>query len=133
MEKLARWLTQTLPVEMVAYWNPRQRKSHLLCLAPKNACQELEGMVRGLMEGSVPRIRHWRQQHWFFHLWMGTPLDAWDRLLIVERSGSLTAEEYNLLIQEAVRAFRDSLHAADQPASRRVSVSADCLNSSRAC
>ncbi|MBF0212249.1 MAG: hypothetical protein HQM00_01655 [Magnetococcales bacterium] len=107
---LSHWLVQTLPVELLAYWNPRQRKSHLLYLGPISDRQDLEGMVQGLVKGAVPRIRHWRQRQWFFHLWMGAPLDSWDRLLIVEKSGSLTSEECNLLIQEAARNFRNMLH-----------------------
>ncbi|MBF0627506.1 MAG: hypothetical protein HQL91_04720 [Magnetococcales bacterium] len=127
LEEIAEWLAQTLPVEMIAYWNPRLRKSHLLCLAPLNEREELTGVVRELVHGAVPRIRHWRQRQWFFHLWMGTPLDGWDRLLIVERSGKLSSEECNLLIQEAARTFRNALRHADHP------VGADCRSSSLAC
>ncbi|MBF0339803.1 MAG: hypothetical protein HQL95_02415 [Magnetococcales bacterium] len=116
LEQLSLWLGQTMPVEMLAYWNPRQRKSHLLCLAPAQDRQDLEGVVHGLVAGAVPRVRHWRQRQWFFHLWMGAPLDGWDRLLIVEKSGDLSSEECNLLIQEAANTFQHALRGAvDHP------------------
>ncbi|MBF0613931.1 MAG: hypothetical protein HQL92_02095 [Magnetococcales bacterium] len=112
---LGLWLFQTMPVEAVAYWNPRLRKSHLHILTTSTERPTLEAAVHRLMQGTVPRIRHWRQQQWYFHLWMGTPLDGWDRLLIVEKSGQLSSDECNLLIQEAARTLRHGLRHISHP------------------
>ncbi len=114
MEAISRWLNKTLSVELIAYWNPRLDKSHLVCNPLADDAQLLEKVVRQMINGAVPRIRHWRQQQWFFHLWMGSPLDSWDRLLIVETSGSLSSDELNSLIQEAIGKFHHELQTAIQ-------------------
>ncbi|MBF0127077.1 MAG: hypothetical protein HQM02_07685 [Magnetococcales bacterium] len=109
---LFHWLTTSLTVELVAYWNPRLRKSHLVCQTPPGERERLRRMVDGLMNGAVPRIRHWRQQQWNFHLWMGSPLESGERLLVVEREGQLSSEACNLLLQEAIAKFHPRLQQA---------------------
>ncbi|MEO5346290.1 MAG: hypothetical protein H7834_07930 [Magnetococcus sp. YQC-9] len=114
MEDLAAWLAPRIPVELLAYWNPRQRKSHLLAIAPGDGAERLATLVQGVIDGPLPRIRHWRRGEWFFHLWMGAPLDGWDRLLIVEKAGALAADTCNALIQDATQTFGPALHHAGQ-------------------
>ncbi|MBF0293714.1 MAG: hypothetical protein HQL96_00880 [Magnetococcales bacterium] len=98
-------LSATLPIAVVAYWNPRLRKSHLVSRVPLSEPDNLHRLVDGLIHGAVPRVRHWRQQEWFFHLWMGAPLETWDRLLVVESEGRLSAAEFNTLLQQEVGRF----------------------------
>lgn len=115
MEDLAVWLTKRITVEVIAYWNPRLGKSHLLSLAPSEENGALPELIRGVIDGPLPRIRHWRRGAWSFHLWMGPPLDGWDRLLIVEKGGALDADGCNTLIQDAARNFGTALRLAPMP------------------
>lgn len=112
MEAIFHWLSKTLPVDLIVYWNPEQRKSHLMYNPLADDKAPLDAIVRRILGGGLPRVRHWRQQGWFFHLWMGAPLEPWDRLLIVEKQGSLSSEECNTLIQEAIKRFYPALRAA---------------------
>ncbi|MEO5333107.1 MAG: hypothetical protein H7839_13890 [Magnetococcus sp. YQC-5] len=114
LEVIANWLTNSFPVILVAYWNPRLRKSHLVDHSLSGDQENLENVVRSIMDGSVPRLRHWRHQHWFFHLWGGPPLNAREYLLIVEQGGSCTSDEYNTLIQETIKTFQHDLRQAIQ-------------------
>ncbi|MBF0416987.1 MAG: hypothetical protein HQL86_01905 [Magnetococcales bacterium] len=116
MEDLAGWLSRQIAVEVIAYWNPRLGKSHLLSLAPSEENGALPELIRGVIDGPLPRIRHWRRRSWSFHLWIGPPLDGWDRLLIVEKGGALDADGCNVLIQDAARHFGAALHSAPMPA-----------------
>ncbi|MBF0178781.1 MAG: hypothetical protein HQM03_02010 [Magnetococcales bacterium] len=104
-DAIFRSLSSTLPVAVVAYWNPRLRKSHLVSSMPATEPGNPHHLVDGLIHGAVPRVRHWRQQEWFFHLWMGAPLETWDRLLVVESEGRLSAAEFNTLLQQEVGRF----------------------------
>lgn len=114
LEAIANWLTNSCSVILVAYWNPRLRKSHLVDHSLSGDQENLENVVRSVMDGSVSRLRHWRHQHWSFHLWGGPPLNARERLLIVEQGGSFTSDEYNTLIQETIKIFQHDLRQAIQ-------------------
>ncbi|MBF0427305.1 MAG: hypothetical protein HQL94_00145 [Magnetococcales bacterium] len=112
IKAISLWLDDTMPVELIAYWNPRQHKSHLVYKPSQDDKIILDEIVKQIIHGAAPRIRHWRQQQWFFHLWIGSPLDTWDRLLIVEKNGSLSSDECNNLLQAAITIFQDSLRNA---------------------
>ena len=109
LESLSFWLSQTIPVKLVAYWNPRTRRSGLYCQNGEVTEPLLLEKSRAIMEGPLPRIRHWRQENWMFHLWMGLPLDKWDRILIVESGTGMTIEESNALMDKALEILQEPL------------------------
>ena len=112
LESLTSWLANIIPVELVAYWNPR---NHLTCLHHGNKTennQELLAKSQAIIGGPLPRIRHWRQEKWLFHLWTGEPLDKWDRLMVVESGTGMTVEESNVLLEEALNVLQEPLKNA---------------------
>lgn len=110
MEIFSEWLGTIIPVEMVAYWNPQRKLNRLLCNAVDSDREALLRSANAIMTGPLPRIRHWRQRQWLFHLWLGPPLDRWDRLLIVERGTGMTVEASNTLMIAALKVLHPAMH-----------------------
>ncbi|MBF0370446.1 MAG: hypothetical protein HQL52_13415 [Magnetococcales bacterium] len=109
---LSKWLHGTISVELVAYWNPRRRKSYLICGDDTVDKSAILHTTWSVIDSPLPRIRHWRQRDWFFHLWMGAPLEQWDRILIIEKGLGLSVEESNLLMQETLKILHSPLKNA---------------------
>ncbi|MBF0453477.1 MAG: hypothetical protein HQL72_01515 [Magnetococcales bacterium] len=112
ISSLSSWLGDLIPLKLVAYWNPRNHVSYLRCENNEEESQDLLKRSHAIMEGPLPRIRHWRQENLLFHLWTGQPLDKWDRILVVESGVGMTAEESNRLMEEALGILQEPLRNA---------------------
>ncbi len=106
------WLTTLTPVELVAFWNPHRQLNHLVSNSEGDQRTAIVQAANGIIHGPLPRIRHWRHGHWLFHLWLGAPLDRWDRLLIVENGVGLPVEESNVLLRTAIETLQPNLTRA---------------------
>jgi hypothetical protein len=113
IESLSTWLNTIISVKLVAYWNPRTTFSHLHCEEREENSEYLQQKSQAIINGPLPRIRHWRQENWLFHLWIGNPLDKWDRILIVESGQGMTVKDSNRLMEETLdilhKPLRDTL------------------------
>lgn len=111
MESLSSWLRDIIPVQLVAYWNPRRQLSYC-CEHGCHHHPDLIPVAQEIIEGPLPRMRHWRHNRRLFHLWMGTPLEKWDRILIIENDTGMSAGESNLLMDQALSVFAKPLRKA---------------------
>ncbi|MBF0186881.1 MAG: hypothetical protein HQL50_03045 [Magnetococcales bacterium] len=111
VEALTDWLEEVIPAALVVYWNPRQRLHYMACTG---TCENstLMHTAWDIIDGPLPRIRFWQQREWFFHLWMGSPLQTWDRFLIVESGNGPRLEDANHLMRVGLNTL--------QPHMRRV-------------
>ncbi len=94
------WLQEKITVQLVAYWNPRTPTT---CLHTENIDKNhlhLLEKTQSIIKGPLPRIRHWRQEDWLFHLWVGAPLGQWDRVLLEESLNILKHPMQKQLIRE---------------------------------
>ncbi|MBF0193863.1 MAG: hypothetical protein HQL71_04860 [Magnetococcales bacterium] len=106
LESLSNWLNTFISVKLVAYWNPRTTFSHLCCRDKEESSKYLREKSQAIIDGPLPRTRHWRQENWLFHLWIGNPLDKWDRILVVESGQGMTINDSNKLMEKTL----DILH-----------------------
>ncbi|MBF0357400.1 MAG: hypothetical protein HQL70_02260 [Magnetococcales bacterium] len=112
VEAISSWLNQIIPIKLVAYWNPRSGLRSLYCKSKDESCNDLLEKTQAIIDGPLPRIRHWRQQSWLFHLWTGEPLDKWDRILIVESGTGMTIDESNKLMEKTLKVIHEPLRYA---------------------
>ncbi|MBF0447179.1 MAG: hypothetical protein HQL67_03160 [Magnetococcales bacterium] len=103
------WMEKLIPIKLVAYWNPRNRHYGIKHANGGLIEPELLDMSQEIIKGPLPRISHWRQQNWLFHLWAGEPLDRWDRFLVVESGTGMTVRESNQLLEEALEILKEPL------------------------
>ncbi|MEG3639560.1 hypothetical protein [Magnetococcus sp. PR-3] len=99
LHTLLAWLNSWMPVQMVAYWNPRLGPFLMACQESPPLSTALTQTVEQVMHGPDPRMRHWRHQELNYHLWGGTPLPTMGRLLLVEAHGDITIEDTNRLLK----------------------------------
>ncbi|MBF0424647.1 MAG: hypothetical protein HQL66_02340 [Magnetococcales bacterium] len=111
LELLAGWLTQTMDVRAVAFWNVRTREHYITCPGHPRQGDPLLSLVHEVMDGPSPRLLHWRQCGHYFHIWTGTPMERWERLLIAEKENTLSAEEANAIMRQALTVLMPSLQA----------------------
>ncbi|MBF0381238.1 MAG: hypothetical protein HQL69_09480 [Magnetococcales bacterium] len=112
IESLSTWLNTVISVKLVAYWNPRTTLKHLCCEEREENSTTLKEKSRDIIDGPLPRIRHWRQENWLFHLWIGNPLDKWDRILVVESGEGMSIDESNKLMEETMNILHKPLKNA---------------------
>ncbi|MBF0144275.1 MAG: hypothetical protein HQL59_12575 [Magnetococcales bacterium] len=107
----ASWMDRTIPLALMAYWNPRFREKVVV-----SRRGESEGRLRvlasGVMERPLPRLRHWRQGEWCLHVWKGVPMAQWDRLLIIESRGDPELEESRGSMEAILKRLSLALDAA---------------------
>jgi hypothetical protein len=112
VEAISSWLNNIIPIKLVAYWNPRSGLKNLYCKNNDEHTDDLLEKTNAIIDGPLPRMRHWRQQRWLFHLWIGKPLDKWDRILIVESGTGMTIDESNKLMDKTLKVIHEPLKYA---------------------
>ncbi|MBF0283846.1 MAG: hypothetical protein HQL51_05245 [Magnetococcales bacterium] len=96
-------VAEMLDVALIACWNPRQETRRILAAHPGRTPGALLRDVDSLMDSPLPRLRHWRQRDHLFHLWLGAPLDRWERLIVVENLPGRPVEETYALLKRVMR------------------------------
>ncbi|MEO5378287.1 MAG: hypothetical protein H7832_10985 [Magnetococcus sp. DMHC-6] len=113
LHELALWLGTIIRLEMIAYWNLNQ--SHLEYNDQHPDLPILLEVTHAIIDGPLPRIRHWRQKEWLLHLWIDTPLDKGERMLIIEKGYHLPLEQMNPLLREMLKIFQSALKQCQNP------------------
>lgn len=111
LELYAERLTRYVPVKLVAFGNPHQNRSYLVCPGQPRYASLLFHNAWEVLQGAAPRQHHWRQGEWLYHLWLGQPLGRWERLLLIETGGGLDAEDTQSLLQNTLPLLYPALQA----------------------
>ncbi|ABK44177.1 hypothetical protein Mmc1_1668 [Magnetococcus marinus MC-1] len=109
LHELLQWLNNWMPVQLVAYWNPRLGPFLLALKQPTTLDPAQIQGVEQLFHSPNPRLNHWRQAGLNYHLWSNAPLPSLCRLLLVEPHGAMSVEDSNRLLKTLGEALSTSI------------------------
>lgn len=103
LEYFSIWLNDKIPHDLLAYWNPREERAHIITHARSTERKALLQAAREVMDAPLPRNSYWRKADLFYNIWPGFPVDKCDRLLLIESGERENFEKSTRLLENALR------------------------------